>query len=666
MVLLYSSLNFYIFFLGILQKGDGGWMDMHSLPPSVTLKMGTKEKRKARCSNQKGCLEGALAKESSLLSVVSMTSGPDGSVYVGDLNLIRRIYPDGRVKTIMDMGPEQSSYHYDLAVSPLDQNIYMAVAEKRQVLTIANPDSEDESDFSSEEGESSKYDVFAGTGRRCLPGDGDACGDGGPAATARLDYPKSVVAAADGTVYISDGRSVRVVTPAGVIDTLIGARAGAGAAGPPKPLACKSIFAARDVHPQWPTKLALDPLDGTLHVADDTVVIRLTQDMQVQVMAGRSPLCNGADEDERTLSHISDMSFSPDGKLYIAEQRPKPLGSRIRVINRDGATSVLAGGVKNQDHSCLCNNILNCTLEDLNPKCPQRSKHHILSHEIGLNLVSAIAVTPDGALHLSDNKINQILTISPQLPSPDPSTGDVSLADVDAKEVYSFNRHGQHVSTHSMETGSQIYSFSYSKNTVFGKLTVASDVLGNKISLQRDYSGRVQSLENTYGEKRKVELTRLGRLKSIEMDSNNKIDFDYEEEGGLLKSVSGGDSGRFKSFTYDSNGRLEAVTFDSGESYKFHSGIVGCGGKEDDDPHFCANVVRTSDGATVRKAFVYRSGRVKLTANGKSDRENVYGTVYRIHLSKRPRLTNMCFCSIPFNFSSWAKKELFSSFFLNL
>ena len=38
----------------------------------------------------------------SLLNVVSMTTGPDGSIFVGDYNLIRKIDPEGNVFTILE------------------------------------------------------------------------------------------------------------------------------------------------------------------------------------------------------------------------------------------------------------------------------------------------------------------------------------------------------------------------------------------------------------------------------------------------------------------------------------------------------------------------------------------------------------------------------------
>ena len=49
------------------------------------------------------------------------------------------------------------------------------------------------------------------------------CGDGGPATQARLAFPKGLAVSVDRSVYISDGKSVRIVHQNGRIDTLIGA-----------------------------------------------------------------------------------------------------------------------------------------------------------------------------------------------------------------------------------------------------------------------------------------------------------------------------------------------------------------------------------------------------------------------------------------------------------
>ena len=498
----------------------------------------------------------------------------------------------------------------------------------------------DSSEYSSkdddddDDGRRQNWEVFAGTGRRCLPGDADACGDGRPAAAARLDYPKSVAAAADGTVYVSDGRSVRVVSPDGIIDTLIGSSSSGAASAPPSPLACRSVFEdARQVRPQWPTKLAIDPLDGALHLVDDTLVLRLTSDMQAEVVAGKSPLCNdddGEDGETSKLGHVTAMAFSPDGELYLAERRPRPLGARISVVDREGSVRTLAGAGDERGHGCLClSNVLNCTSSSSSSSsssCPQRGKTRLLAHEAGLgSAVSGLAVTPDGAVHVSDDAALRVLTFRAELPAPDPDTGDVSVADPEARELYTFNRHGQHVHTHSLDRGSSasspsssppLYTFSYSKDAVSGRLTEVADALGNKLSLQRDYSGRVQAVEDSGGQKVDLALSRLGRLESF----GDGIRFHYDD-GGLLTGVSqvgggggGGSGGRFKTFSYDAHGRLASVVTDSGESTHFESGFVGVRecppgiGRDSEPPRLCARVTRNGGGSEVVRLARVRSG----------------------------------------------------------
>jgi hypothetical protein len=49
----------------------------------------------------------------------------------------------------------------------------------------------------------------------------------------RLDYPKSVAISVDRTMYISDGRNLRVVNPEGKIEILVGGSQ--GPIGPPRP-----------------------------------------------------------------------------------------------------------------------------------------------------------------------------------------------------------------------------------------------------------------------------------------------------------------------------------------------------------------------------------------------------------------------------------------------
>jgi len=59
------------------------------------------------------------------------------------------------------------------------------------------------------------------------------------------------------------------------------------------------------------------------------------------------------------------------------------------------------------------------------------------------------------------------------------------------REIYVFNRYGQHTATKDLTSGKTRYSFLYSKNTSFGKLSTVTDSSGNKILFLRDYSNVV-------------------------------------------------------------------------------------------------------------------------------------------------------------------------------
>jgi hypothetical protein len=56
-----------------------------------------------------------------------------------------------------------------------------------------------------------------------------------------------------------------------------------------------------------------------------------------------------------------------------------------------------------------------------------------------------------------------------------------------------FNRYGQHIATRDLTSGKTRYSFLYSKNTSFGKLSTVTDSSGNKVLFLRDYSNVVST-----------------------------------------------------------------------------------------------------------------------------------------------------------------------------
>ena len=104
-------------FVGLLQKGDGSQLDFSQLSPVIETLMGSGKQRDFRCSSYQCSGQNHLeriqnremiipssgsAKSLPLLNVVSLVSGPDGSIFVGDYNLIRKIGPQGSVETILE------------------------------------------------------------------------------------------------------------------------------------------------------------------------------------------------------------------------------------------------------------------------------------------------------------------------------------------------------------------------------------------------------------------------------------------------------------------------------------------------------------------------------------------------------------------------------------
>ena len=225
-------------------------------------------------------------------------------------------------------------------------------------------------------------------------------------------------------------------------------------------------------------------------------VLRLTPDSRLQVVAGHSVRCpaqlrtNASDprtaaQSER-LGPIVDIGFSARGELYLAE---KSVGSEYEVhaVTRAGQLrTVIAGAAAGAARAeCVCD-VGNCSL------CTAAAAPGPLAAaQVTFRALSALALSPEGHLHLADNRALQILTVRPRAPARD-SAGHYEVPDTAAREVFTFDRLGQHLATRSALTGATRHVFEYSKSLGIGKLLKVTDAIGNKLILHRDYSQRVQ------------------------------------------------------------------------------------------------------------------------------------------------------------------------------
>ncbi|KAI5732577.1 hypothetical protein M8J76_001881 [Diaphorina citri] len=520
----------YNFHEGILQKGDGSNIYLKNKPRIIKTTLGDGHQRPLDC---KDC-NGEAGPKQRLLAPVALATAPDGSLFVGDFNLIRRIMTDGTVRTVVRLNVTRVAYRYHIAYSPLDGTLYISDPESHQILRVKNA-----MDFSAPD-----YNVepAVGSGERCLPGDEAHCGDGAPARDAKLAYPKGVAVSADNILYFADGTNIRMVDRDGIVTTVIGNHMHKSHW---KPIPCEGTLNIEEVHLRWPTDLAISPLDDSLHIVDDHLVLQLTKDNRVKVVAGRPLHCppRSSNFDDlaplATLVMPQSIAFDPTGNLYIAESDSQRV-NRVRVIGTDGKISHYAGA----ESKCNC----------LDRICDCYDENHYLAATSKFNTLSSIVVSPDGVLHIADQANYRIRSVLARLPEAN-SAREYEVYSPETQEVYVFNRFGQHIATKNILTGETSYTFQYNVNTSNGKLSMVVDSAGNRVFILRNYASQVESIENIKGQKCRLKMSKIKLLSEVSTQDNFNVTFDYHGTTGLLKSKLDS-AGRSYVYNYDEFGRL--------------------------------------------------------------------------------------------------------------
>lgn len=528
----------YNFHEGILQKGDGSNIYLKHKPRVILTAMGDGHQRSLDCPDCNG-----IAEKQRLLAPVALAAASDGSLFVGDFNLIRRIMTDGTVKTVVALNATRVSYKYHMAISPLDGSLYISDPESHQIIKVRNVD-----DYSDPE---HNWETVVGSGERCLPGDEAHCGDGRVANEAKLAYPKGIAISTDNTLYFADGTNIRMVDKDGIVSTIIGNHMHKSHW---KPMPCEGTLKVDEMHLRWPTELAVNPLDNTLHIIDDHMILRIAPDGRVRVVAGRPLHCTSTssqfDSDlasHATLVRPQSISFGAMGDLYVAESDSQRI-NRIRVIGTDGKIVIFAGA----ESKCNC----------LERGCDCFEADHFLATSAKFNTIAALAVTPDGHVHIADQANYRVRSVMSSIPEASGSR-EYEIFAPDMQEIYIFNRFGQHIATKNIMTGETSYSFTYNVNTSNGKLNTVTDAAGNKVFLLRDYTTQVNSIENTKGQKCKLRMTRMKMLHELSTPDNFNVTFEYHGPTGLLKTKLDS-TGRSYVYNYDEFGRLTSAVTPTG------------------------------------------------------------------------------------------------------
>ncbi|RWS31000.1 N-acetylglucosamine-1-phosphodiester alpha-N-acetylglucosaminidase-like protein [Leptotrombidium deliense] len=572
----------YNFHQGVFQKGDGSAIYFKKQSRVASTLIGDGKPRSLTCA-QREC--DGLAKSNRLLSPLTLTSGPDGSVYVGDANLVRKITADGYVfsifkhsdKTAVRGVQTTNTYNYHIHLSLYDGHLYISDPERHQILRLHTVNRVDDPE--------SNYDVFAGSGARCLPRDVHHCGDGGSALEARLSFPKGMAFGLDGTLYFADGNAIRSVDRRGMIHTIIGDNH-YHRHQQWKPIPCGKTLAADEVKLRWPTEIMIHPIDGSIYFLDDQIVFRITPDQRVMVVVGTPSYCKSTETSKHhsEVGVIITFSFATNGDLFIGSIAEDG-SNRVSIVTADSHIQHFMGinNVKNSyssiDHGSKCE-IQTCKdINGHNCSCSvaQSSMHSgfsvateensenkvLLARETPLLSITSLTITSDGVVHVGDEGTFQIVSSVPFIPGPDDKF-QFTIASPETDELYVFNKYGQHILTKNSLTGLTLYSFLYDVNTSFGKLSAITDSSGSKISFLRDAGNALQSVETATGQKCRVTVNSQGFLETFTDPDNFTSRFNYDLGGnGLL--ISKVDSAGFTYFyEYDASGRLMAIVKPSG------------------------------------------------------------------------------------------------------
>ncbi|XP_029096420.1 teneurin-1 isoform X3 [Monodon monoceros] len=530
---------------GIIHKGNGENMFISQQPPVISTIMGNGHQRSVACTNCNG-----LAHNNKLFAPVALASGPDGSVYVGDFNFVRRIFPSGNSVSILELSTSPAHKYY-LAMDPVSESLYLSDTNTRKVYKLRS--------LVETKDLSKNFEVVAGTGDQCLPFDQSHCGDGGRASEASLNSPRGITVDRHGFIYFVDGTMIRRIDENAVITTVIGSNGLTST----QPLSCDSGMDITQVRLEWPTDLAVNPLDNSLYVLDNNIVLQISENRRVRIIAGRPIHCQVPGIDHflvskvaihSTLESARAISVSHSGLLFIAETDERKV-NRIQQVTTNGEISIMAGAPTD----CDCK---------IDPNCDCFSGDGGYAKDAKMKAPSSLAVSPDGTLYVADLGNVRIRTISRN----QAHLNDMNLYEIASpadQELYQFTVNGTHLHTLNLITRDYVYNFTYSAEGDLGAITSNN---GNSVHIRRDASGMPLWLVVPGGQVYWLTISSNGVLKRVSAQGYNLALMTYPGNTGLLATKSN-ENGWTTVYEYDPEGHLTNATFPTGEVSSFHSDL---------------------------------------------------------------------------------------------
>lgn len=443
---------------------------------------------------------------------------------------------DGGPATAAKMAPR------GVAAAP-DGTVYIADQTNNRVRKIA-PDG--------------TITTIAGTGTNA------DTGDGGPAIAASLASPLAVAVAADGSVLVSTSRyRVRRIAPDGTITTIVGTGSpGWAGDGGPATAATLSTVSGMDVG-----------TDGTVYLADSSACLirAISPNGMIRRIGGVLPSPDSNDarcgygndglKADKTFFNPQDVSVMPDGSLLIADG----VNNRVRKIALDGTVSTVYTGNSPSSVEALPDGGFlefdswttnQLRLIDTEGKArviagtglPGDTGDGGPAAKAALNLVTAMAVKPDGTILLAaagNYKIRAITT-----PLPNLTLDETAVVSADGSELYRYEN-GKHVTTVNTLTGVTTGTLAYDAHGLLVSITDADD---NVTRVERDADGTPSAIVAPGGQRTQLVMDGAGYLKSVIAPGGATTSF-TTDPNGLLRTMTDPGGGQH-AFDYDAKGWL--------------------------------------------------------------------------------------------------------------
>jgi len=349
-------------------------------------------------------------------------------------------------------------------------------------------------------------------------------GDGGPATSAMLALPWGVTVDGQGNLFIADtdNNRIRKVTPDGIIRTIAGngTQSYCGDGGPATS-ACLG----------WPARVAVDA-QGNVFIPDylSNRIRQVTPDGIIRTVAGLGPFGQGTggysgDGGLATAARLNGplaLAVDAQGNVFI----PEYFNHRIRMLTAQG-TILTVAGVGTPGFS-----------GDGGPATGSQ-----------LNFPRAVAVDPQGNLHIADGNNGRIRKLTPVLPGF--GDQDFAIPSGDGSELYQFTAFGRHLQTVHALTGATRYRFSYDSE---GRLDSLTDGDNKVTQIERDGAGTPTAIVAPDGQRTTLTLEPNGYLATIANPAGETDRFTYAADGLMLTRTT--PRNHEYAFVYDALGRL--------------------------------------------------------------------------------------------------------------